>query len=279
MRGRVSGGHGRRPARAGSGSLAALRLLVDAADAEATRSAGRALSLRHGRRHPGGAGAPTGSPRRSTRSPTRGLTSPSARGMEEVAVDWLRELFQLPDMVGRCPRHAATQWRNFTGLAAARALVGAPARRRRQGGGTVRAAAAVPGPRLAGIAHASAVQGAGDARHRSPTVRTLSRDRYRPTRSRRTGSASYEALPARRRCDRGCRRAQCRRLRPDRSIGGPGSEHTAPGCMWMARSGCSPRFTPRLGSSSAGWIEADSVAVDGHKWLNVPDDCGIRLRP
>ena len=37
------------------------------------------------------------------------------------------------------------------------------------------------------------------------------------------------------------------------------------------------RIHPDLSSLAAGWSRADSIATDGHKWLNVPYDSGIVL--
>ena len=77
------------------------------------------LPLRHGRHHAGGARAPTGSPRPSTRSPSAGRRRPWARGSRRSRCGWLRELFELPPEFGGVLVTGATM-ANFTGLIAAR---------------------------------------------------------------------------------------------------------------------------------------------------------------
>ena len=49
----------------------------------------------------------------------------------------------------------------------------------------------------------------------------------------------------------------------------------APGSTSTAPSACGPRASPERRHLLDGYGGADSWATDGHKWLNVPHDCGL----
>ena len=55
----------------------------------------------------------------------------------------------------------------------------------------------------------------------------------------------------------------------------PPRASTARGCTSTAPSGCGRRPARRCADLVAGAADADSWATDGHKWLNVPYDCGV----
>ena len=125
---------------------------------------------------------PTGSPRPSTRSPSPGRRRRSARGWRRSRSRWLRELFELPPEFGGVLVTGATM-ANFTGLIAARGLVGRALRRRRRRGGARRRARR----RViltSGYVHPSAVQAIGMLGLGRANVRTAGPRRRRAARPR-----------------------------------------------------------------------------------------------
>src|SRR5690242_1678492 len=52
----------------------------------------------------------------------------------------------------------------------------------------------------------------------------------------------------------------------------PERGHAEPGCMWMARLGCGRAPAPQPRTQLA-----DSWAIDGHRWLQTPCDCGYAI--
>src|SRR5215204_1015093 len=103
----------------GAGALATLRELIEAADAEATRSAGpRFFHFVMG----GGTPAALAADWLTSaldQIAFNWVSSPLAMELEQVAVDWLKQLFGLPAAWSGVLTTGATT-ANFTGLAAAR---------------------------------------------------------------------------------------------------------------------------------------------------------------
>ncbi len=103
----------------GAGSLAALRVLIDAADAGATRSAGPRFF-----HFVMGGGTPAALAADWLTSALDQIafnwtSSPFAMQLEQISLDWLKELFGLPAAWSGVLTTGATM-ANFTGLAAAR---------------------------------------------------------------------------------------------------------------------------------------------------------------
>ena len=256
------------PARAGIGnaSLAALRLLIDAADAEATRSAGpRFFHFVMG----GGTPAALGADWLTSaldQIAFNWVSSPFAMHMEQVAVGWLADLFGLPNTWSGVLTTGATS-ANFTGLAAARRWWGL------QHGVDVEqdGMSALPAvPVLAsGIAHVSAIKALAMLGIGRRQVRTLAADG--------TGRLDIDAMEAELRKQDGAPAILLATAgEPNAGAFDPIDEMADLArtySAWLHVDGAFGVFaavSPATRHLVRGLDRAHSVAVDGHKWLNVP---------
>ena len=254
----------------GTGSPAALRGLLEAAAEGATRSAGpRFFHFVMG----GGTPAALAADWLTSaldQIAFNWVSSPLAMRVEQISLDWLKELFGLPAAWSGVFTTGATM-ANFTGLVAARRWWA------REHGVDVEDAGLSglpPVPVLAsGYVHASALKALAMLGIGRRHVQTFSADP--------TGRLDEDAL----------RRALAGlRGRPAILIGTAGEvnagafdpiavladlaeQHGA----WLHVDGAFGLFaatSPRTRELVRGVDRAHSVAVDGHKWLNVPYDCG-----
>jgi glutamate/tyrosine decarboxylase-like PLP-dependent enzyme len=254
----------------GSGSLAVLRTLVNAADAAATRSAGpRFFHFVMG----GGTPAALGADWLASaldQTAFNWVSSPLAMRLEQIATGWLKELFGLPAAWSGVLTTGATS-ANFTGLAAARRWWG------RQHGVDVEEeglSSLPPLPVLAGgYVHASAVKALAMLGIGRRQVRTFDADG--------TGALDVGALETALRDLRGAPAVLVATagdvntglFDPIAAMADLAEEHGA----WLHVDGAFGLFaavSPETHDLVAGVERAQSVAVDGHKWLNVPYDCG-----
>jgi glutamate/tyrosine decarboxylase-like PLP-dependent enzyme len=254
----------------GAGSTAALAALIEAAREEATRSAGpRFFHFVTG----GGTPAALGGDWLASALDQIALnwvSSPFAMRLEQISLDWLKELFGLPAAWSGVFTSGATM-ANFTGLAAARHWWG-----RRQGVDVEDAGLAglPPVPVLAsGYVHASAMKALSMLGIGRRQVRTFAVDP--------TGRLDPQALEAALRALDG---APAILVATAGEVNGGGfdplavmadlaAEHGA----WLHVDGAFGLFaavSPGTRELVRGVERAHSVAVDGHKWLNVPYDCG-----
>ncbi len=196
-------------------------------------------------------------------------SSPFAARLEQVAVDWLRQLFELPDQFGGVLTTGATM-ANFVSLAAARNWWGD------RHGVDVEAhgLAGLPPARIlsSGYLHPSAVQAVGMLGLGQGNIRRLCRDAV--------GRLDLDALAR-----------ELRRAGPAIVIANAGEVNAgdfdpiadmAGLCerddVWLhvdGAFGLFARVSPQVRSLTEGVERADSVVSDGHKWLNVPYDCGF----
>jgi len=254
----------------GMGSPAALRELLDAAGEGATRSAGpRFFHFVMG----GGTPAALAADWLTSaldQIAFNWISSPLAMRVEQISLDWLKELFGLPTAWSGVLTSGATM-ANFTGLAAARrwwagehgvdvedaGLSGLP-----------------PVPVLAsGYIHASALKALAMLGIGRRQVQTFSADA--------TGRLAEDAL---RRALEGLRgrpailiatagEVNAGAFDPIVVLAELAEQHGA----WLHVDGAFGLFaatSPRTRELVRGVARAHSVAVDGHKWLNVPYDCG-----
>ena len=254
----------------GAGTTAAVRALVDGAWDGATRSAGpRFFHFVMG----GGTPAALAADWLTSaldQIAFNWISSPFAMRLEQISLDWLKELFGLPAAWSGVFTSGATM-ANFTGLGAARRWWGLQHDVDVEEAGL---AGLPPVPVLAGgWVHASAVKALSMLGIGRAQVRTFSADA--------TGRLDEAALAAALRELDGSP-AILVATAGDVNAGGfdpiavmadLAEEHGA----WLHVDGAFGLFaavSPSTRDLVAGVDRAHSVVVDGHKWLNVPYDCG-----
>jgi glutamate/tyrosine decarboxylase-like PLP-dependent enzyme len=252
----------------GDGALAALHELGDALPA-ATRSAGpRFFHFVIGGSTPAALAADWLA---STLDQNAGLwtASPLGSQLERVAVAWLKELFELPTDWSGVLTTGATM-ANFTALAGARRWYG------EQHGVDVERdglAGLPPMPVLtSGYVHASTEKALAMLGIGTGNIRRFERDE--------SGVVDLDALQ-RALADSGpavvvatAGDVNTGDFDPVDELAAIARRHRA----WLhvdGAFGLFARLTPEAAPMVAGVEEADSVIADGHKWLNVPYECGF----
>ena len=197
--------------------------------------------------------------------------SPLAAQLEATSLAWLRELFGLPAAWGGVLTTGATT-ANFTALAAARQWWG------QQQGVDVAArglAGLPPVPVLtSGFVHVSSLK--------ALAMLGVGRDQVTYCQADRTGRLDLEGLerelkrlagaPALVIANAG--EVNAGHFDPIADMTNLAREHGA----WLhvdGAFGLFARVSPRTAALAEGVEHADSVISDGHKWLNVPHDCGF----
>ena len=255
---------------AGDGSLAALRELAARGRETAMRSSGpRFFHFAPG----GGTPAAIGADWLTSaydQAAYAWASSPFAARLEQVAIDWLRQLFELPAAFGGVLTTGATM-ANFVALAAARNWWG-----ERLGVDVEQEGiASLSGPLIAssGYLHPSAVQAIGMLGLGQGNIRRLVRDRVgRFDVERLDRELTLHGEPAIVIANAG--EVNSGDFDPIEAIADVVERHHA----WLhvdGAFGLFARLAPEARRLTAGIERADSVIADGHKWLNVPYDCGV----
>jgi glutamate/tyrosine decarboxylase-like PLP-dependent enzyme len=197
-------------------------------------------------------------------------SSPLAARLEQVAVDWLRQLFDLPSEFGGALTTGATM-ANFVGLAAARNWWA-----ERQGIDVEEAGlTGLQAPQIlsSGYIHPSALQAIGMLGLGRANIERFARDgagRLDPAAlERRLGELDTPAIIV-----GNAGEVNAGDFDPIEVLADLAAEHGA----WLhvdGAFGLFARLTPDASPLAAGVERADSVIADGHKWLNVPYDCGF----
>ena len=254
----------------GTGALPALAELAERARPAATRSSGpRFFHFVVGGTTPAALGADwlTSAFDQMAFSFT---SSPLAVRLETIAVDWLRELFELPTEFGGVLVTGATM-ANFTGLAAARGWWAERSGIDVDEQGT----SGIEPPVIlsSGYLHASAMQAIGMLGLGRANVRRLARDGV--------GRLDLEALERELASAGGgaivianAGEVNAGDFDPLSDMADLAERHAA----WLhvdGAFGLFARLAPESRPLTEGVERANSVTVDGHKWLNVPYDCGF----
>ncbi|HEX5469775.1 MAG TPA: pyridoxal-dependent decarboxylase [Gaiellaceae bacterium] len=195
-------------------------------------------------------------------------SSPLAFQVERTALAWLRDLFDLPAEWSGVLTTGATA-ANFTALAAARQWWG-----EQHGVDVAAAGLARPVPVLSsGFIHVSA--------RKALAMLGIGRDTVRICADDATGRLDLAALERELRAlgepaivIANAGEVNAGHFDPIAETADLAAEHGA----WLhvdGAFGLFARLSPRTAALTAGVEHADSVIADGHKWLNVPFDCGF----
>lgn len=248
----------------GIGSLAALKRLVEHGPIAATRSTGpRFFHFVTGGSTPAALAADWFT---SALDNNAGLwvASPLGSQLEKISVGWLKELFGLPARWGGLLVTGATM-ANFTALAAARQWWGEQHDIDAAKDGI---AAAPPVPVFAsGFVHASAVKALGMLGIGYESVRRLiNLDELRRSLKALRGAPAIVIATA----------GEVNAGLFDPIDAMADIAHTQGSWLHVDGAfGLYARLSPNLAHLAEGVEKADSVIADGHKWLNVPYDCGF----
>ncbi len=187
-----------------------------------------------------------------------------------MAVDWLRQLFELPDAFGGVLTTGATM-ANFVALAAARNWWG-----ELQGVDVEEQGVAGLPPALilsSGYLHASAIQAIGMLGFGRANIRRLARDEVgRLDLAGLERELNRAVAPAIVIANAG--EVNAGDFDPIADVADLCERHSA----WLhvdGAFGLFARVNPATRALTEGVERADSVISDGHKWLNVPYDCGF----
>jgi glutamate/tyrosine decarboxylase-like PLP-dependent enzyme len=252
----------------GAGSLAAIRELAELSHAAATRASGpRFFHFVTGGTTPAALAADWLA---SVTDQNAGIweSSPLAARLETVSLAWLRDLFGLPAEWGGVLTTGATM-ANFTGLAAARRWWG------EQHGVDVDDAGLAGLPPVpvfsSGYIHSSALKALAMLGIGRSSVRRLTSDRHGrlDLAALEAGLAGAPAIVVANAGD-----VNSGDFDPIDEMADLAAAHGA----WLhvdGAFGLFARATPEAAALAAGVERADSVIADGHKWLNVPYDCGF----
>jgi glutamate/tyrosine decarboxylase-like PLP-dependent enzyme len=253
----------------GDGTLAALRELIERGEDSAIRSSGpRFFHFVMGGGTPAALAADwlTSS---YDQVAFGWASSPFAARLEQVAIEWLVQLFELPREFGGVLTTGATM-ANFVGLIAARSWFGEKVGIDVDDEGL----SGAPPPKIlsSGFVHPSAVQAVGMLGLGQGRVTRLSSN---PAGRLDLGALERElqkAGPAIVIANAG--EVNAGEFDPISEMASLAKEHDA----WLHVDGAFGLFA-RLSDRTRGLTDgvelADSVTCDGHKWLNVPYDCGF----
>ena len=255
---------------AGSGAVAALEELLTGLDAATGSSGPRFFHFVTGGVTPAALGADWLTTALDQNA-FSWVGSPLGTRLETVALGWLKELFALPAGWGGALTTGATA-ANFMGLAAARQWWG-EGHGRDIGSEGMAGLPAVP-VLSSGLIHASALKALAMVGVGRSSVRTFSRDA--------AGRIDLPALEAELRGLGGAPAiivgnagdVNVGEFDPLAELADLAEEHGA----WLhvdGAFGLFARLSPRVEALAEGIDRAHSVIADGHKWLNVPYDCGF----
>jgi len=198
-------------------------------------------------------------------------SSPLGSALETLSIEWLRQLFELPEGFGGVLTTGATM-ANFTGLAAARNWWA-----ERQGVDVdEQGMAALPTPAVlsSGYVHPSAVQALGMLGFGRSNTRRLARDGvgHIDLEALEAALAELDGQPAIVIANAG--EVNAGDFDPIGAMADLAERHDA----WLhvdGAFGLFARLAPETRGLTEGVQRAHSVVADGHKWLNVPYDCGF----